>query len=84
MIFSRRSAKSVAYSRVKVSRFMLWPALAAPIVSDISSERVQPVSMTPYPCTSSHSLRSVTCVERPTPSVPSIVISVPFRSRMSV
>src|SRR5260221_2820867 len=39
--------------------------------------------MTPYPWISSHSLSIRTWVERPTPSVPSIVIRVPRRSRVS-
>src|SRR5262245_57717288 len=81
-IFSSRSAKSVAYSRLNVSWFSECPALAAMIVSDISSERVQPVSMTPYPCTSSHCLSRVIWVVRPTPSVPSMVMRAPLRSSM--
>jgi hypothetical protein len=56
--FSRRSAKSVAYNRTKVSLFSVLLDLASSMVGCISGERVHPVSMTPYPRTSSHSRSS--------------------------
>ena len=45
--FSNRSAKSVAYSRTKVSLLSVLLDLAISIVGCISGERVQPVSTTP-------------------------------------
>src|SRR6185436_10552293 len=77
---SKRSAKSVAYSRLNDHRSRMLPSLAISIVLDMRLERVQPVVMTPYPCTSSHSCNISMCVERPTPSVPSMAMSFPLRS----
>src|SRR5882724_9861936 len=45
-----------------------------------SPERVRPVSSTARPCCSSHSFSMPICVERPTPSVPSMTMSLPTRS----
>src|SRR4026209_1235279 len=77
---SKRSAKSVAYSRLNDHRSRMLPSLAISIVLDMRLERVQPVVMSPYPCTSSHSCNISMCVERPTPSVPSMAMSFPLRS----
>src|ERR1043165_4227267 len=53
------------------------------MVLPMSGDRVNPVVMTPYPCTSSHCLRFSICDERPTPSVPSMTINFPLMSERS-
>jgi hypothetical protein len=48
-----------------------------------STERVMPVSMTAWPRASSHVRSSSMCVERPTPSVPSTTMSLPWSGSAS-
>jgi hypothetical protein len=49
------------------------------IVSERSGERVQPVLLTAQPSSSSHGESRSICVERPTPSVPSMTMRCPGR-----
>src|SRR5262245_54073120 len=53
------------------------PAFASLIVSESRGERVHPVLLTAQPSSSSHGDSRSICVERPTPSVPSITIRWP-------
>src|SRR6267143_40645 len=63
--------------------FSVCPDFASLIALLIRGERVQPVVTTPYPLISSQRRMSSICVDRPTPSVPSITMSFPFISLTS-
>src|SRR5437667_7866586 len=68
---------------LNVWMFSVWPDFASLIVLLIRGDRVQPVVITPYPLISSQRRMSSICVDRPTPSVPSITMSFPFISPTS-
>src|SRR5919108_101383 len=77
ILYSRRSAKSVACSRLNVigvRAFFFLPALVAALTS---ADEFHSVSETRYPSASSHFASSPSCVVLPDPSMPSTTISFP-------
>src|SRR5438552_18771001 len=56
----------------------MFPCFAISMVFDINAERVHPVVRTPYPWTSSQFWIASMWVERPSPSGPSMAISLPL------
>ena len=77
ILYSRRSAKSVACSRlnvVGVSRFFFLPALVAALTS---VDEFHSVTMTGRPAEASHLASSPSCVVLPEPSMPSTTIRRP-------
>src|SRR3954468_12564277 len=77
MLYSSRSAKSVACSRLKVigvSAFFFFPALVAAFTS---ADEFHSVRNTRWPEAVSHFARSPSCVVLPEPSTPSTTKSLP-------
>src|SRR5688572_8716129 len=77
MLYSRRSAKSVACSRLNVigvSVFFFLPALVATLTS---FDEFHSVTTTGWPAALSHFARSPSCVVFPDPSIPSTTNSFP-------
>src|SRR3990172_6894492 len=77
MLYSRRSAKSVACSRLKVigvSAFFFLPVLVAALTS---ADEVHSVTKTGWPAAISHLASSPSCVVLPDPSMPSTTNSFP-------
>src|SRR6185369_3300930 len=67
-----------------VRRPRVWPCFASLMPRPASTERVMPVSSTACPRDSSHCRSRAICVERPTPSVPSMTINLPLYSSFSI
>src|SRR5512141_1375143 len=77
MLYSSRSAKSVACSRLNVigvSAFFFLPAFVAAFTS---AEEFHSVWKTGWPAALSHFARSASCVVFPDPSIPSTTNSFP-------
>src|SRR5688500_11997846 len=77
MLYSRRSAKSVACSRLKVigvNEFFFFPVFVAAFTS---ADEFHSVSTTGCPAALSHFARSASCVVFPEPSMPSTTNSFP-------
>src|SRR6266480_3435761 len=77
ILYSRRSAKSVACSRLKVigvSAFFFLPVLVAALTS---ADEFHSVTNTRWPSALSHFARRPSCVVLPDPSIPSTTNSLP-------
>src|SRR5438874_6198661 len=77
ILYSRRSAKSVAWSRLNVigvSAFFFLPALVAAFTS---ADEFHSVMNTGWPAALSHFASSASCVVLPDPSMPSTTNSFP-------
>src|SRR4029078_4269540 len=77
MLYSRRSAKSVACSRLKVigvREFFFFPVLVAALTS---AEEFHSVRTTGWPAALSHFASRASCVVCPEPSIPSTTNSFP-------
>src|SRR4029079_3740275 len=77
MLYSRRSAKSVACSRLKVigvSAFFFLPVLVAALTR---ADEFHSVTKTRWPSAISHFASSASCVVLPDPSMPSTTNSFP-------
>src|SRR5688572_18756557 len=80
MLYSRRSAKSVACSRLNVigvSEFFFLPAFVAALTS---ADEFHSVTKTGWPAALSHFASSPSCVVFPDPSMPSTTNSFPGNS----
>src|SRR5438477_5698929 len=77
ILYSRRSAKSVACSRLNVigvSAFFFLPVLVAALTS---ADEFHSVTNTRWPSAASHFASSPSCVVFPDPSIPSTTNSLP-------
>src|SRR6266478_2368315 len=77
ILYSRRSAKSVAWSRLNVigvSAFFFLPVLVAALTS---ADEFHSVTKTRWPAALSHFASSASCVVFPEPSIPSTTNSLP-------
>src|SRR5216110_3165878 len=77
ILYSRRSAKSVACSRLNVigvSAFFFLPVLVAALTS---ADEFHSVTNTRWPAALSHFASSASCVVLPEPSIPSTTNSLP-------
>src|SRR5919108_5747174 len=77
ILYSRRSAKSVACSRLNVigvRAFFFLPILVAALTS---ADEFHSVTNTRWPSAISHLARSSSCVDLPEPSIPSTTNSLP-------
>src|SRR5262245_17570598 len=77
ILYSRRSAKSVAWSRLNVigvSAFFFFPVFVAALTS---ADEFHSVTNTRWPSATSHFARSPSCVVFPEPSIPSTTNSFP-------
>src|ERR1700704_5893144 len=77
ILYSSRSAKSVACSRLNVmgvSEFFFFPDLVAALTS---ADEFHSVTKTRWPSALNHFARSPSCVVFPDPSIPSTTNSLP-------
>src|SRR6185369_9110548 len=72
-----RSAKSVAWIRLKVVGVNISFFLPRRVVCRTSGEEFHSLKATAYPCDRSQRLNSDICVDLPDPSMPSTTINLP-------
>src|SRR5437870_13310314 len=77
ILYSSRSAKSVACSRLKVIGVRAFFFLPAFVAAFTSADEFHSVTETRYPAASSHFASRPSCVVLPDPSMPSTTISFP-------
>src|SRR5436190_14518889 len=75
---SRRSAKSVAWIRLKVVAVNISFFFPRRVVCFTSGEEFHSLNATAYPWERSHWLNSESCVDLPDPSIPSTTINLPL------